>query len=208
MTTGIKAGGTDLDSIFLPLETTKRSDVKWLSNSSNDISKRFEPYTTGTKADATNLHVEIGESFVDLSDLFQKLGVPIEQVAWTTSPQTITTVGTGGVRDTTGIRLLSDGNTEKTNVNGAWVAGIDWGSPAGSVTGGNFEVSYSSFSGDALDIKLAVSGMFYPISSTRQMTYSAGGSGGRSCSFNFTVGKIGDVGSRKTSAVTLNQEVE
>lgn len=202
MVTGIQTGGVDIDTLFRALETTKQSDVGWQSNGSVDISNRFEPYTTGTKVATTNLQ----SGGVDFADLFQNISVPIDQVDWTTSAQSITTVGAGEVHDITGIRLLSDGNAEKTNLNGTWVANSpDWGSPAGSVTGSNFEAAWVMVSGTTPEVTFGAQSTYFAISITRTLALSAGGTGGRTSVFDLTVGLIGDAGTRKTSRITLDQ---
>jgi len=73
MATGIQTGGVDIDTLFMALVTTKRSDVGWQSNGSVDLSNRFEPYTTGTKVATTGLQ-SVG---VDFADLFQNIAVPL-----------------------------------------------------------------------------------------------------------------------------------
>lgn len=76
MTTGIQANGTDLDSLFLPLEGTKRADVNIDSNGGVDISNRFEPIGDGTPI--ANTGIQSGG--VDIATLFRDINEPVQGV--------------------------------------------------------------------------------------------------------------------------------
>lgn len=76
MTTGIQANGTDLDSLFLPLEGTKRADVNIDSNGGVDISNRFEPIDDGTPI--ANTGIQSGG--VDIATLFRDINEPVEKI--------------------------------------------------------------------------------------------------------------------------------
>lgn len=79
MVTGIKSGGTDLDSLLEPRTTTKIDDVNIKSNGGVDISNRFEDIASGTGPSSLGISRTSGIT-VDLSLLFAGIGTVAEDV--------------------------------------------------------------------------------------------------------------------------------
>jgi hypothetical protein len=124
MTTGIQAGGVDLDDLFLPLETTKISDVGWFSSGfGGDISNDYEQYTSGAKVSTTGLK----SSGVDLADLFQSKLVPLITVAIPDGSVSKLTQ-TSAAETTVGIRFNLDGTYDTFKYN-TWTYAGDWITP-------------------------------------------------------------------------------
>ena len=136
---------------------------------------------------------------------------PVESdILWTDDPQTITTTGTP-TGNLTGIRLMATGISEKTSNNGSWGDNfIDWANPSNPVIGEltNFECSYNTFQGDALDLAFPTENDWYPIIQVLSMAYNAGEETGKSCSFNLVVRKFNQPSTQKSSFITLIKEVE
>lgn len=163
----------------------------------------------------TEVHVGLGGSYRDCTEVyvgsggvwrkvFEKI---VEAVAWTTLAQVFTTIGNGSTVNICGIRLLIDGNAESTNGSGTYGPNTyDWGSPAGSVDGNNFEYSWVYVSGVLPTTTPSAQTTFFPINGTK--TWQLGShTSGRIGVFDLTIGKIGDAGSRKTSRITLEQDI-
>lgn len=144
MTTGIQANGTDLDALFLPIETTKRADVNIDSNGGVDISNRFQEYTSGTKVATTNIQ----SGGTDLADLFQNIAVGLSTVTLTN--QNIQSLGSGTQQ--AGWRLNTNGTADKYTTALGWVqvsASTDWIIPNAAASDDTYEL-YVTNSGDPL----------------------------------------------------------
>ena len=202
MTSNFNTGGIDLDSVFLALTGTKRADVNF-DVAGIDISNRFEPYTTGTKASATNYFA--GAS--DLSDLFQSGSVPLETIAWTTSAETVFTQSTTFNTIRTGIKLLADGTTQRTQKKtGVYVAWFDWLDPVPSVNGANYQWKWVRNSGEALDTTPGIEGSWINAGTDLTMEYSAGSSSNIVGEFTVTVRVSGDAGTEVARVITLQAD--
>lgn len=207
MTTGFKVGANDLDTLFMAYTTGTKVSATGFKVGATDLADLFQPIGAGTPI--ANTGFKVGAT--DLAALFRDISEPLDAVAWTTSAQSVTTTGNGSTVGVAGVRLLSDGNAEFTNGVGNWVAAngsttFDWGSPAGSVTGSNFEYMWHFVSGTSLTVADGTADNYHPISSQIDFYYGAGSSS-KSCIIQLTVGKIGDAGTRKTSQITITQDL-
>ena len=169
----------------------------------------------GAWKQADEVHIGVGGAWKDCDEVYVGVGGVWKRVfakvtftiTWTSLAYEVETLGSGEVHDLTGIRLLNDGNTEITNINGSWGAAnsLDWGDPVGTVPGANYEAMWTHISGSVPDAAFAVDGVYADIDVTLAVQLNAGGTGGDSSVFDLTVGEKGDVSSRITRRVTLTQ---
>lgn len=205
MATGFKVGGTtDLDDLFLPLEGTKRSNVGFKTGPAggSDVSNRWEPYTTGTKAITTGYKA----GATDLNDLFQNIAVPLESISFPTSPWNISTTDLPTAPEC-GFELQNDGDTLATTPGGIWSASDanDWLSTAPSGNGAGYEYWYS-VSGSALSSPPPGAGTdnWTTLGTTRRFKLAAF-AGTRDTTVTIRIRPNGDSGGTVTRSITLQQ---
>lgn len=198
MTTGIQANGVDIDTLFLPLETTKRADVNIDSNGGVDISNRFEPIGDGTPIANTGIQA----NGADIATLFRDINEPLEQLVWTTTPWTFFTEGGGNDPPPVGLIIDNDGDTQR-NIGGGFNEYQDWLSNAPNGNGANWEYYYDNFSGNALDSDPPYQ-TWTTLGTDRLWSYNLNSSN-RSCTFTVAIRASGDTGAGIEKTIQMTQ---
>lgn len=129
-------------------------------------------------------------------------------IAWPTTANTISTFGVGTTNHT-GLKLLNDGNSQKTSTTGSYVAYDDWSNnPAGTgMDGTKYEVYWNKISGTTPDTA-PTEDTWLDLGTTRTWQFNGGGTSQRTCVMDVTVRCDSQAGSEHTRRVTLSQTYE
>ena len=148
MTSNILKNGTDIDTLFLALEGTKRADVGIQKNGS-DISNLFEPIGDGTAIANTGIQA----NGVDIATLFRDINEPVWAVSLSPGIFTHTPTSPPAI---SGIYIGSDGTIDEY-AGGAFNYNQDWITPTSSASIG-FDIQIVRDGGNKADFDSKPSG--------------------------------------------------